>query len=170
MRNLYIIFSFCILASCSNDDDTTIPNIDDIYGSWEKIENISNEQLGIESNHNYAIKQELHFYEDKSFTWLVSIINTDNSEILGYIRKEEGLFSQNENKLIFLFDRFESERNSISTTYQPTTIENLILADQNIEFNYNFKLLNDNRTLLFDFPICGPDTTCQADIELNRVD
>ncbi len=169
MKKLYLIFSICILASCSKDDES-IPKIDDLYGSWEKEEDISPEQFNLDTTYNYSVIQKLNLNRDNSFKWLIYIINTNNNEIMGYRQKEAGLFSQNGNVLSFNLDRFEPEQNSESNSYQLSTLENLILSDQNILMNYNFKLLNSNKTLLFDFPDCEPDSTCPADIELNKIE
>jgi hypothetical protein len=169
MRNLYLIFSICILASCSNDDES-IPNIDNIYGSWEKTDDIPAEQFDLDTNYNYSVKQELNLNRDNSFEWLISIIKNDSGDIMGYRQKEIGSFSQNVNKLVFNFDRFEPEQNSESNPYILSTLENLMLTDQNIIKNYSFKVFNNDKTLLFDFPSCGPNSTCLADIELNKVE
>tara|TARA_R100000935_G_C2836435_1_gene168382 strand:+ start:219 stop:728 length:510 start_codon:yes stop_codon:yes gene_type:complete len=169
MRNLFLIFSICILASCSNDDESK-PSIDNFYGSWEKTENISAEKFDLDSNYNYSVKQELNLNRDNSFEWFISIIKIDNGNIMGYRQKEIGTFSQNGHKLIFNFDRFQPEQNSESNPYILSTLENLILTDQNVTMDYNFKVFNNYKTLLFDFPNCEPNNTCPADIELNKVE
>jgi len=169
MRNFYLIFSIFILVSCSNDDES-IPSIDQIYGSWEKTEDISSEQFDLDNNYNYSVKQELNLNKDKSFEWLHYTINTESGEIIGYRQKEIGTFSQNGHKLIFKFDRFQPQQNSESNAYILSTLENLILTDQNVTMDYNYKVFNNFKTLLFDFPSCEPNSTCPADIVLNKVE
>jgi len=169
MRRLFIIFSICLIASCSSDDGS-IPNIDDLYGSWENVESVSAEQFDLDTNYSYSAKQKLNLNRDNSFEWLIYIINTESREITGYRQKETGSFSQNGNILTFNLDRFEPEQNPESNSYRLSTLENLVLTDQDIIMNYNFKLLKSNKTLLFDFPNCNSYSTCPADIELNRVE
>ncbi|RKS56160.1 hypothetical protein BC962_1139 [Gillisia mitskevichiae] len=169
MRNLFLIFSICLLASCSNDDEA-IPNIENIYGSWEKAESISAEQFDLDSTYSYSAKQVLKLNRDNSFEWLIYVTNSESGEIIGYRQKETGTFSQNENVLSFNLDRFEPEQDATSSSYKLTALENLMLTDQNITMNYKFKLLTSIKTLFFDFPSCSSNNTCRADFELNKVD
>lgn len=169
MRKLILILNIFMLISCSNDDEA-IPNIENIYGKWEKTEIISAAEIDLDSNYSYSLKQELNLNRDNSFKWLTYFINSESEEIIGYKQMEVGTFSQNGNILSFNLDRFEPQQNSESGSYTLSTLENLVMTDQNITMNYNFKLLNTNKTLLFDFPNCEPDTTCPADMELIKVE
>ncbi len=95
---------------------------------------------------------------------------TYSGEIMGYRQKETGSFSQNGHKLVFNLDRFEPEQNSELNSYRLSTLENLVMTDQNIIMNYSLEVFNNYKTLLFDFPSCSPNSTCPADIELNKVE
>jgi hypothetical protein len=169
MRQLILLLTIIIFASCSKSDDSIIQE-NDIIGSWENLQTISSEQVEVEGDANLSIKQELTFLNDGTFDWLFSIINSDSGDNLGYIMQLTGKFQIIENSLLVEFDRFQSERDAESNKYNPVLLSNLILVDENIKADYSIVLNNKNNTLLFDFSNCNfnQNTACPADIKFIR--
>jgi hypothetical protein len=169
MRQLILLLTIIIFASCSKSDDSIIQE-NDIIGSWENLQTISSEQVEVEGDANLSIKQELTFLNDGTFDWLFSIINSDSGDNLGYIMQQTGKFRININSLLVEFDRYQSERDAESNKYNPVLLSNLILVDENNKADYSIVLSNKNNTLLFDFSNCNinQNTACPADIKFIR--
>ncbi len=158
MKKINRIFfaSFFVLllsTNCSQDKLTNI-NTQKLFGVWI-------EDSTLDDNTKIS-RLEYRLNSNDKFEVFRKTLDATTQEVLGYTFKQLGDFNVDGNQLTFF--NIESFRNLTSEPF--TEIENLIQifpTEPNSNFNFFSVIIefkNNNNTLVFIYPPCGPTENC----------
>ena len=162
MKRFLILLTVLFLTGCSSDDETISDTA--IEGVWEKTTIVdSNEFDELDENLNYESVIQYKFLKASKFESYTFIRAIESSEIAGYMFKELGSYTINNNRLSLISDRWISQDDSGALQ----SLQELSLNEQEVEWSFNIIL--EQNTLIFNFDPCGPAENCIGSITLNKV-
>tara|TARA_Y100000588_G_C14107720_1_gene861565 strand:+ start:641 stop:1129 length:489 start_codon:yes stop_codon:yes gene_type:complete len=162
MKKLFAIIGIFIFLSCTVDDEN-VPKTENIIGTWEKTYEINAEDFPDLEEESYEYVLQYKFSEKNKFESYSFLRNIPNDSIVGYNSRDIGNYSTEEDVMKLLYNKY----NSNQETLEFQDLDELILFKENVEWNFDFSINNDE--LVFDFDPCGPAELCLADLKFKRV-
>jgi hypothetical protein len=159
-----LVIAILIIAGCSKE--ASHPEVE-IYGTWGQSFSMSPEDIFLETTGNYLSVNRYIFKNDNSFESFSFVMDEDSFEILGYWSHMDGTFSTQGNRLILNFNRYSIDNAENDFPLLPK--EELSLVGEDIEWEFNFSILDNSSILKFDFDPCGPLENCVGSLTLVRV-
>ncbi|MCM4161231.1 hypothetical protein FHG64_03070 [Antarcticibacterium flavum] len=164
MKRILLII-LIILTGCSRDSS---PGNSKIFGTWGRSFAFNPAAVGEEGTGNLLSVTRYIFKNDYSFESFTFLMNEDSMEIPGYWSRKMGTFTQQGNRLFLIYDLYNTGGEALSD-FPHIDKEDLVLAAEGVEWEFNFSILEDNSILKFEFDPCGPLENCVGEMTLVRV-
>jgi hypothetical protein len=163
MKKIFLL-AIILITGCSRE--ATHPTID-IYGTWGHSSDIG-EDAGFENISGKLLHVDRYiFKKDHSFESFTFVMDEDSYEILGFRSRSEGTFSKQGNRLNLNYNMYSSYNAENDFTLLPK--EDLSLVGEDIDWEFNYTILDNKSILKFDFDPCGPAENCVGGMTLVRV-
>lgn len=163
MKKIFLL-AIILITGCSGEL-THSPF--DIYGTWGHSSAIGEDE-GFENISGNLLRVDRYiFKKDNSFESFTFVMEEDSFEILGYQSRSEGTFSKQGNRLNLNYNIYSSDNAENDFPLLPK--DELRLVSENIKWEFNFSILDNNSILRFDFDPCGPAENCVGGLTLVRV-
>ncbi|MDT0644562.1 hypothetical protein RM553_17105 [Zunongwangia sp. F363] len=163
MKRLLSLITILVLLSCSNDDDTGMPNNEEVPGVWETSYEINNEDYPDLEDGDYEYVLQFEFFSDGTFESHTFLRDISNNAIQGYNVQMKGNFTTEGDRMNLIYDQW----NSNTEASQFVSLDDLSLIQEDVEWSFDFSV--EDEELLFDFDPCGPLEYCADELTLERV-
>lgn len=160
-----LLIIIIIMTGCSRESS---PLNTEIFGTWGRSSAITPYEVEDDSAGKYLGVSRYIFKNDCSFESFSFLMDGDSLEILGYWDRKQGTFTQYGKRLTLIYD-FYNTGTADPGDYPYINKEDLVLAAEGVEWEFNFSILDDNSILKFEFDPCGSNENCVGEMTLVRV-
>lgn len=164
MKKLLLI-AIIIITACSKDSAPAGP---EIFGTWGRSAAVNPHEVQDDYVGNYLSVTRFIFKNDNTFENFSFVMDEDSLEIIGYWNRMQGTFSQQGNRLLLVYDLYNAEP-VVGSDFPYMDKEELVLAAEGLEWEFNYSILENNSILKFDFDPCGPLENCIGGMTLVRI-
>jgi len=158
MKKIFLLIIGIALIGCEKDDINETNS--EIIGTWQwKASILPGEVEGCNDEGYYNVR-EYKFNSDRTYESKLYFFNEKTQEIEGFHSKEIGTYRIVDDTIFRDFDLYYSNG---TIEYEVVEDDNLLLFEENVEYNHYFKLEDNKSKLTFKFSIDfeRPDPTTE---------